>query len=56
MPLIADKMFILNVTISVKLPPNSGYLLITDKFFKTVGVRYPEVSLFKETVPENPLL
>ena len=35
MPLIADKMFILNVTISVKLPPNSGYLLITDKFFKT---------------------
>ena len=29
------KYFVPNVTISVKLPLNSGHLLITDKFFKT---------------------
>ena len=29
------KCLVPNMTIFVKLPPNNGYLLITDKFFKT---------------------
>ena len=35
------------VTIFLKLPPNSGLLSIMEKFFKPVGVRDLEVSLYK---------
>ena len=40
------KYLVPNVTIFFKLPPNSGHLSITDKFFRPAGVRYAEVSLY----------
>ena len=39
------------MTIFVKLPLNSGHLLITDNFLRLIGVRYSEVSLYFSTPP-----
>ena len=57
MPWIADKCLVPNVKIFVKLPPNSGYFKITDKFYNNgqwpVGVLYSEVSLISGSTAMN---
>ena len=43
------KCLVPNVAIFVKLPPNSGHLLIKNNFLRPVGVRYSEVSLHQKS-------
>ena len=40
-----------NLKIFVELPPNTGHLLITDKFLRPVDVRSSEVSLYFDKKP-----
>ena len=41
-----QKNLVPNVTMFLKLPPNSRHLLITDKFLRLADVRYPEISMY----------
>ena len=40
------KCLVPNVTVFVKLPPNTGNLFIADKVLRPAGARYSEVSVY----------